>query len=146
MMGEPTAPEFDALEQRLTAMAGLAPTAGHRDRVLAAVRDTLADRSGSLERAGAGVDAGSRAVLVAIACSALLAVIAPWLGMARAFDRLPAEPRIVTQARAAGIDLPVHLAATTRGPHDTPLFPPSERSPGRRPDAWRLRTLLTGEL
>ncbi len=144
-MREPDDSEFDALEQRLTAMAGLAPTAGHRDRVLAAVRDALADHPVPL-RAGCGVDAGSRATLVAIACSALLAVIAPWLGMARAFDRLPAEPRLVTQARAAGIDLPVHLATTTRGPHETTLSPPVERSPGRLPDAWRLRTLLTGEL
>jgi hypothetical protein len=145
-MREPDDSEFDALEQRLTARAGLAPTAGHRDRVLAAVRDTLDQRHGLPPRVGADLDGGSVAALVAIAFSALLAVIAPWLGMARAFDRLPAEPRIVTQARAAGIDLPVHLAATTRGPHDTPLFPPSERSPGRRPDGWRLRTLLTGEL
>ena len=145
-MREPDHSEFDALEQRLTARPSLAPTAGHRDRVLAAVRETLDQRHGPPPRAGSGIDGGSAAVLVAIACSALLAVIAPWLGMARAFDRLPAEPRIVTQARAAGIDLPVHLAATTRGPRDTPLFPPSERLPGRRPDAWRLRTLLTGEL
>ena len=145
-MREPDDSEFDALEQRLTAMAGLAPTAGHRDRVLAAVRETLDQRHGPPPRAGSGIDGGSAAVLVAIACSALLAVIAPWLGMARAFDRLPAEPRIVTQARAAGIDLPVHLAATTRGPRETTLSPPSERLPGRRPDAWRLRTLLTGEL
>ena len=145
MMGDPTDPNFEAVERRLTAVAGLAPPAGHRDRVLAAVRDTLADHPVPL-RAGRGVDAGSMAALVAIACSALLAVVAPWLGIARANELMPAEPRFVTQARAAGIDLPVHLAATTRGPHDTPRFQPSERSPGRRPDAWRLRTLLTGEL
>jgi hypothetical protein len=145
MMGDPTDPNFEAVEQRLTAIAGLAPPGGHRDRVLAAVRDALADHPVPL-RAGCGVDAGSRAALVAVACSALLTVIAPWLGMARAFDRLPAEPRLVTQARAAGIDLPVHLATTTRGPHETTLSPPSERSPGRLPDAWRLRTLLPGDL
>ena len=147
MMGEPTAPEFEVIERRLAAMAGLALPAGHRDRVLAAVQDTLADRFGQLERAGAGVDAGSRAALVAMACSALLAVVAPWLGMARAIDLMPAEPRLVAQARAAGIDLPVAAVATTSG---QPLGAPSRAAlPDlleRRHDAWQIRNLLQGEL
>ncbi len=63
-------PSLDAVERRLVARAGLALPAGHRDQVLAAVRDTLAENRGPVERASSGLDAGSRAALVAIALSA----------------------------------------------------------------------------
>jgi hypothetical protein len=144
-MRGPGESEFDAIEQRLTARAGLAPTAGHRDRVLAAVRDTLAARSGALPRPRSGLDGGSAAVLVAIALSALLAVVAPWLVVARVAP-VPMEPRIVAQARAAGIDLPIELVAAPI--HRSPPAIPRMREPpsARLHEAWQLRNLLTGEL
>jgi hypothetical protein len=138
---------LDAIERRLIARAGLAPPAGHRDQVLAVVRDTLAENRGPLERAGAGVDVGSRAALVAMALSAALVIVAPWAAVARTAAPVPAETRLVAQARAAGIDLPVAAVATTSG---QPLGAPSPAAlPDLlelRHDAWRLRTLLQGEL
>ena len=138
---------LDAIERRLIAQAGLAPPAGHRDKVLAVVRDTLAENRGPLERAGAGVDVGSRAALVAMALSAALVIVAPWAAVARTAAPVPAETRLVAQARAAGIDLPVAAVATTSG---QPVGAPSHAAlPDlleRRHDAWRLRTLLQGEL
>jgi hypothetical protein len=145
-MREPVDSEFDAVEQRLTARVGLAPTAGHRDRVLAAVRDTLDQRPGLPPRVGADLDGGSVAALVAIAFSALLAVVAPWLVVARTAAPLPMQPRIVAQARAAGIDLPIELVAAPILHAPRPASDPREPPPVRLHEAWRLRNLLTGEL
>jgi hypothetical protein len=138
---------LDAIERRLIAQAGLAPPAGHRDQVLAVVRDTLAEGRGPLERASSGIDAGSTAALVAMALSAALVIVAPWVAVTRTATTVPAEPRLVAQARAAGIDLPVAAVATTSG---QPLGAPSRAAlpdlPDRRHDAWRLQNLLQGEL
>lgn len=138
---------LDAIERRLIARAGLAPPAGHRDQVLAVVRDTLAENRGPLERTSSGIDAGSSAALVAMALSAALVIVAPWVAVARWAAPVPAETRLVTQARAAGIDLPVAAVATTSG---QPLGAPSRAAlPDLlelRRDAWRLQNLLQGEL
>ena len=138
---------LDAIERRLIARAGLAPPAGHRDQVLAVVRDTLAEGRGPLERASSGIDAGSTAALVAMALSAALVLVAPWVAVARWAAPVPAETRLVAQARAAGIDLPVAAVATTSG---QPLGAPSPAALpdllDRRHDAWKIRNLLTGEL
>jgi len=138
---------LDAIEQRLIARAGLAPPAGHRDQVLAVVRDTLAENRGPIERASSGIDAGSRAALVAMALSVALVIVAPWVAVARWAAPVPAETRLVAQAWAAGIDLPVAAVATTSG---QPLGAPSRAAlPDlleRRHDAWQIRNLLQGEL
>lgn len=144
MMGDPTEPKFEALERRLAARVGHAAPAGHRDRVLAAVRDTLADRTVP-PATPAGLDAGGMAAITALALSALLAVVAPWLVLTQAATLLPPEPRLVAQARAAGIEFPVELA-TMNKLRETPLSQPDDVVPGSIPDAWRLRTLLTGDL
>ena len=145
-MRDPVDSEFHAVEQRLTARAGLAPTAGHRDRVLAAVRDTLDQRPGLPPRVGAGLDGGIAAALIAIAFSALLAVVAPWLVVTRVAAPLPMQPRIVAQARAAGIDLPIELVAAPIRHALRPASDPREPPSVRLHEAWRLRNLLTGEL
>lgn len=137
-------PDFGAVERRLAARADHAPPAGHRDRVLAAVRETLAGRTPP-RSTPAGLDAGSMAAVAALAVSALLAVVAPWLALTQAAALVPPEPRIVAQARAAGIDFPVELVTTSMA-RETPLFRPGDVVPGPIPDAWRLRTLLQGEL
>lgn len=136
---------LNAIEQRFTARARLTATAGHRDRVLAAVRDTLAEPRGAFPRPRPDMDGASAAVLVVIALSALVAVVAPWLMVARVMP-VPMEPRIVAQARAAGIDLPVELVAAPI--HRAPPAIPRMREPpsARLHDAWNLRNLLTGEL
>jgi hypothetical protein len=158
-----------AIERRLIARAGLAPPAGHRDRVLAAVRDTLAGeekeekvpatKSGDAGElvcgdcpdlvAGtfSGIDAGGTAALVAMAVSVAAVIVAPWVAVTRPAAAVAAEPRIVMQARAAGIDLQVAAIATMSGP--TVADPSSAPLPDlldRRHEAWRLRNLLTGEL
>ena len=155
---------LDAIERRLAARTARAVPTGHRDLVLAAVRDTLEEKVPATKSGEAGplicgdcpdlvagtflgIDAGSTAALVAMALSALVAVVAPWLGLAGGFDPLPAEPRIVMQARAAGIDLQVAAIATTSGPTGgDPSSAPLPDLLGRRHEAWRRRNLLTGEL
>jgi hypothetical protein len=140
-------PSLDAVERRLVARAGLALPAGHRDRVLAAVRDTLAENRGPVERASSGLDAGSRAALVAIAISAAVVIVAPWVAVTRTAAPVQAGPRLVDQARAAGIDLPVAAVAVTSGrPFDAPSRAALPDLLDRRHDASRIRTLLTGEL
>ena len=144
-MREPDRSGFDVIEERLAARGSRA-TPGYRDRVLAAVRDTLDRRPGPPPRAGAGIDGGRAAVLLALTLSALLAVVAPWLVVARAVSRVPMEPRLVAQARAAGIDLPLEFVATTT--HRSPPTVSRMREPpsARLREAWHLRNLLTGEL
>lgn len=161
-------PSLDAIERRLIARAGLAPPAGHRDCVLAVVRDTLAEnekekvpatKSGQSAQksypaspdlvAGTfieGIDAGGRAAIGGLALTAMLAVVAPWVVLSQAVDLVPAEPRIVTQARAVGIDLPLESLAATSHHSREPLSRSGEPPSARLPDAWRLRNLLTGEL
>jgi hypothetical protein len=144
---------FDAVERLLADRAGLPGPPGHRDRVLAAVRDTLtvnAEDRGPLGQAGKGLDPGSVAALAAIALSTMLAVVAPWLAVASPVAPPRPEPRIehriVAQARAVGIELPVEwLAATSRQPVE-PVLHPGESPSARFHDAWRLRALLSGEL
>ena len=138
-------PILDAIESRLASRAGLRTPPGHRDRVLAAVRDTRAERPGGPPRTGSGIDAGGSAALVALALSAMVAVVMPWLALARPVDLLPMEPRIVIQARAAGIKLPVALAKATPEPARE-LRSDADGLRVRLYDAWRLQNLLTGEL
>lgn len=138
---------FDAVERRLAGRPGRAIPPGHRDRVLAAVRDTLAGR-GAATPSPPGIDAGCRAALVAMALSAALVIVAPWVAVARSAAPVPTEPRLVAQARAAGIDLPVATVAATAGP---PREPSARAGAGnvfnaRQVEAWRMRTLLQGEL
>jgi hypothetical protein len=114
--------------------------------VLAAVRDTLAERGSALLRPRSDLDGGAAAALIAMAISALLAVVAPWLVVARATAPLPMEPRIVAQARAAGIDLPIKLVAAPILHAPRPASDLREPPPVRLHEAWRLRNLLTGEL
>jgi hypothetical protein len=138
---------LDAIERRLIAQADLAPPAGYRDQVLAAVRDALAKGRGPLDRASSGIDAGSTAALVAMALSAALVIVAPWVAVTRTATTVPAEPRLVAQARAAGIDLPVAAVAVTSGPpFDAPSPAALPDLPDRRREAWRLQNLLQGEL
>jgi hypothetical protein len=138
---------LDSIERRLAARAGVAVPAEHRDRVLAAVRDTLDQRHGPPPPAGSGIDAGATAALVAISLSAGLLIVAPWVAMTRTAAPFPAEPRLVAEARAAGIDLPVATVAATNG---QPLGAPSRAAMSdlldRRHEAWRMRNLLPGEL
>lgn len=157
-VGPRLAPHLDAIEQRLVdraTRAGLPVPGGHRDRVLAAVRDTLA---GSLTPPAAplpGLDAGSRAALGAMAISALVVIVAPWVAITGAMTRgmeRTAEPVIVAQARAAGIDLPVHndrfapLMATTRDVNREQHSATDDLLNARRREALRLKNLLRGEL
>lgn len=145
MMGDPTDPEFEAVEQRLTAMTGTAPRAGHRDRVLAAVRDTLADR-GAPRATPAGLEASGTIALVVLALSALLAVAAPWLVVTQAAGLKSPEPRLVAQARAAGIDFSVELVTTSGPARQASSRAGMSELLDRRHESWRLRTLLTGDL
>jgi hypothetical protein len=137
---------LDAVERRLIARAGLAPPAGHRDQALAVVRDTLAKGRGPLDRASSGIDAGSTASLVAMAISATLVIVAPWLAVSTSVAPVQQEPRLVTQARAAGIDLPIELVAAPIRHAPRPASDPREPPSVRLHEAWRLRNLLTGEL
>ena len=148
---------FDAIERRLTGRPGRAVPPGHRDRVLAAVRDTLAEKvpatkSGQSPQGDYPVSpdlvAGTFIALVAMALSAALVIVAPWVAMTRSAAPVSMEPRIVARARAAGIDLPGAVVAV-------PIAPSRETSPrggltdvleARRHEAWRMRTLLEGEL
>lgn len=136
--------DVEAIERRLAARASHTAPAGHRDRVLAAVRDTLAARA-PLHSTPIGLDAGSAAAVAALALSALLAVAAPWVVLTQAAALVPPAPRIVAQAHAAGIDVSVELATTSR-PRDRPPSQPGDIVPGPIPDAWRLRKNLTGDL
>lgn len=153
-VGPRLAPHLDAIEQRLVdraTRAGLPVPGGHRDRVLAAVRDTLA---GSLTPPAAplpGLDAGSRAALGAMAISALVVIVAPWVAIAGAMTRgteRTAEPVIVARARAAGIDLQVHddrfalQVATTRDANREQLPAADDLPHARRREIGRLQTLL----
>jgi hypothetical protein len=137
--------DLEAIERRLAARADRAAPAGHRDRVLAAVRDTLAGRT--VPRATpSGLEASGTAALFVLALSALLAVTAPWLVVTQAAGLTSPEPRIVAQARAAGIDFSGERVETTG-----PALEASSRAAmpnllERRHEAWRLRTLLTGDL
>jgi len=137
--------DLDAIERRLAARADRAAPTGHRDLVLAAVRDTLAGRI--VPRVTpAGLEAGGTAALVVLALSALLAVAAPWLVVTQAAGLTSPEPRLVAQARAAGIDFPVELVATSGPARETPSRAAMPTLLERRHEAWRLRTLLTGDL
>ncbi len=145
-MREPHDPGLEAIEQRLLARTGVATPAGHRDRVLAAVRDTLDQRSSPSPQAGSGLDAGGRAALVAMALSASLVIVAPWLAVTTSVAPVQQEPRLVAQARAAGIDLPLAAVAATG---DLPRHVPAGAAlpERRRLEAWRLhKNLLQGEL
>jgi hypothetical protein len=145
-MREPRDPGLEAIEQRLIARAGVATPTGHRDHVLAAVRNTLAQRHGPPPRAGFGIDAGGRAALVAMALSATLVIVAPWLAVATSVAPVQAEPRLVTQARAAGIDLPLAAVAVT-GDLPRHVSAAAALPERRRLEAWRLqKNLLQGEL
>ena len=138
---------LDDVERRLANRAALAAPPGHRDRVLAAVRDTLAGRI-SPPVAPAGIDSGGMAALVARALSVMVVAVVPWLVVARAVAPVPTEPRIVAQARAAGIDLPVAIASATSGPARKPFSRSRISDPlnVRHHEAWHLRNLLQGEL
>jgi hypothetical protein len=148
-MSEADDPRLAAVERRLVDRGGFDLSPGHRDRTLAAVRDTLAgkaERRGPLERAGKGIDPASVAALVAIAVSTMLTVVVPWLAVTRPVAPLLTEPRLMAQARAAGIELPVEwLAATSREPVE-PVAHPSKSPSARLHDVWRLRNHLRGEL
>lgn len=138
---------FDAVERRLVGRPGRAVPPGHRDRVLAAVRDTLAGR-GTPTPPPPGIDAGCRAALVAMALSAAFVIVAPWLAVTRSASLMPPQSLLVARARAAGIDLPELAIATTTGP---PREPSARVNAGnvfnaRQVEAWRMRTLLQGEL
>jgi len=71
--------------------------------------------------------------------------------MTRGTERT-AEPVIVAQARAAGIDLPVHddrfalQVATTRDANREPLPAADDLLNARRRESLRLKTLLRREL
>lgn len=138
---------LDEIERRLVDRAALAAPPGHRDRVLAAVRDTLAGRiSPPVAPAGidsAGIDSGGMAALVAMALSVLVVAVVPWLVVARMVAPVPTEPRIVAQARAAGIDLPVAIVAATSGPAREPVSRSRMSDPlnVRHHEAWHLRNL-----
>jgi len=136
---------LDAIERRLAARTAHAPPTGHRDRVLAAVRDTLAGR-GAPRATPAGLEAGGTAALVVLALSALLAVAAPWLVVTQAAGLTSPEPRIVAQARAAGIDFPVERVAMSCPAREASSRAAMSDLPGRRHEAWWLRTFLTGDL
>ncbi|MEI6504343.1 MAG: hypothetical protein WCO90_00500 [Planctomycetota bacterium] len=138
---------LDDVERRLANRAALAAPPGHRDRVLAAVRDTLAGRI-SPPVAPAGIDSGGMAALVAMALSVMVVAVVPWLVVARAVAPVPTEPRIVAQARAAGIELPVEMVAATSRPAWESLSRSRTSDPRnvRHHEALHLRNLLQGEL
>ena len=136
---------LEAIERRLATRADRGPPAGHRDRVHAAVRDTLAGRI--VPRATpAGLEAGGTAALVVLALSALLAVAAPWLVVTQAAGLTSPEPRLVAQTRAAGIDFPVERAATSGPAHEASSRAAVSDLLERCHETWRLRILLTGDL
>lgn len=137
--------DLEAIERRLAARADRGPPAGHRDRVLAAVRDTLAGRI--VPRVTpAGLEAGGTAALVVLALSAVLAVAAPWLVVTQAAGLTSPEPRLVAQARAAGIEFPVERVATSGPAREASSRAAMSDLLERRHEAWRLRTLLPGDL
>jgi len=140
--------DFDreAIERRLAARTGRVAPAGHRDRVLAAVRDTLAGRVVP-PSSPVALDAGGTAALVVLALSAMLAIAMPWLVVRQTLGLKSPEPRIVVQARAAGIALPVELVAATSSPaHGAPSRDAMSDLLERRHEVRRLRTLVTGDL
>lgn len=146
-------PDIDTVEQRFTDRPVLTPPPGHRDRVLAAVRDALAaDRTTQTAAAAfPGLDAGSKAALGAMAMSALVVVVGPWVAIVGAMTHgagRNAEPASVAQARAAGIEMPrpadlfAPLAATARGVNHTPLSDAGELQTAGPREILRLKTLL----
>lgn len=83
-----------------------------------------------------------------MALSAALVIVAPWVAMTRWGAITPSEPRLVAQARAAGIDLPVAVVAVPIEPSRETTFRGilTDVLDARRHEAWRMRTLLEGEL
>ena len=121
---------LDSIERQLAAQAGLAPAVGHRDRVLAAVWDTLAENHGGPPRAGSGIDAGATAALVAMALSATLVIVAPWLVATRAGAPVPTD---------------YHSKGTqTSGPRKGCLFPRPEIAISRRQRADWTAEIING--
>jgi hypothetical protein len=135
------------IERQLLARPNLTASAGHRDRVLSAVRDVLAERGDRPALAARGLRAGESAVLAAMAAAAMVAVVAPWLVMPSPTVAVSAEPRIIAQARAAGVDLPAELIATTGSLLPSGLVIDAEkRQPPQAYRAWQLRNLMHGDL
>lgn len=150
-----------AIERRLRSRPALAPSAGHRSRVLAAVRGAIESRPlpeavGRHRLGGGGVLALAG---MAVAIAPLL--IGPWwVGLAAvaggtAWFRSP-RPSLVAHARMVGVELPPDALAAV-GPeaanglrrhrtHPTAVDRTST-SPGRAAERWlRMRHTLVREL
>lgn len=141
-------PLDDDIARRLAARTCVAAPAGHRGRVLAAVGEALAGSGGGQPSSAREMRVIETGALVAMAFSAAAVLITPWLVVPRPAVALSPEPRIVAQARAAGIDLPTELLATTAGPRSASR--PTTAADGRQPthafEAWQLRNLMHGDL
>lgn len=150
-----------AIERRLGSRPALAPSAGHRSRVLAAVREVLESRPlaeavGRHRLGGGGV----------LALAGMAAAIAPllvgpwWLSLAAvaggsAWFRSP-RPSLIAHARMVGVELPPDALAAV-GPeaangerrhrtHPTAVDRTSP-SPGQAAERWlRMRHTLVREL
>lgn len=137
-------PRLDAIEHRLVSRVGVVATAGHRDRVLAAVQDVLTNGPRPMASAETSLDMSGAAALVAMVLTAAIMVFGPWLVIPRAVAELPTEPAIVVQARAVGIDLPAEAFAATDVTARTPRH--RQPLPRRSDEAFRWRHRLEGEL
>jgi hypothetical protein len=149
------------IERRLRARAPVAPSPGHRSRVLAAVRGTIEARPVATVARGHGLGGGGVFALTGMAVAAAPLVIGPWcLGLAAAATGAapagPARPTLVAQARLVGVELsPDALAAVgpvagygarRPGANPTTVDGPSA-SPGRAAGQWlRMRHTLVREL
>lgn len=152
------------IERRLRARAPVAPSPGHRSRVLAAVRGTIEARPVAAVAAvarGHGLGGGGVLALTGMAVAVAPLVIGPWcLGLAAAATGAapagPARPTLVAQARLVGVELsPDALAAagpvagsgeSRPGANQTTVDGPSASS-GRAAGRWlRMRHTLVREL
>jgi hypothetical protein len=137
-------PRLDAIEHRLVRQASVVATAEHRDRVLAAVQDVLTSGPLSMTTVENGLGMRGTAALVAMALTAAIMVVGPWLVIPQAVAPLPTEPSLVVQAREAGIDLPTKALAATDTAAGAPRHIPS--LPRQSDEAFRWRHRLQGEL
>lgn len=136
-------PRIDAIERRLVSHTTCDVPSGHRDRVLAAVRDVLAEDLETIVPSDSEIGLKGASALLAIALSTALIIVVPWSFLGRPLLPVPTESTLMARARSAGIDLPVETVATTDHSVHQPRQTPS---PMPAHDAIRWRHLIIGDL
>lgn len=136
-------PRIDAIERRLVSHSTRDVPSGHRDRVLAAVRDVLAEDLATIAPSDSAIGLKGASALLAIALSTALIIVVPWSFLGRPLLPVPTESALMARARSAGIDVPLETVAATdpifHQPHATP-------SPTSVHDAIRWRHHILGDL